>query len=101
MCFQRIKKSGGKAKIAFHKLFLILWTIDTCEIENEISFCAVVVEFFLSVSEIILKNIIYLYIFIQASLTFLYVIKLGAKVSSHKTISPCYQYLHKSLIFSY
>lgn len=37
MRLKGIEKGAGKTEIALHKLSLILWTIDTCEVENEVA----------------------------------------------------------------
>ena len=94
MCFQCIEEGTGKAEIALHELFLILGTIDTCEVEHKISLSAEVVKFFLCVVKVVLEDFIYLYALIPTSLAFFYIVKLGTKVSSHETFSSCDQDFH-------
>ena len=61
---QRIKQSTGKTKVTLHELFRMLRTVDTRKVENKISLSTEVVEFFLGISEIILKDFIHLYAFV-------------------------------------
>jgi len=87
---QRIKQSTGKTKVTLHELFWMLRTVDTRKVENKISLSTEVVKFFLGISEIILKDFIHLYAFVPTGFAFLYVVKLGAKVSTYKSLGSCY-----------
>lgn len=64
--------------------------VDTRKIENKISLYTEVVEFFPRISEIILKDFIHLYTFVPTTgFTFLYIIKLGTKISTDEVLGSC------------
>lgn len=46
MLLEGIKQYGGKAEVAFHELFRVLRTIDTCEVEDKVAILAPGVELF-------------------------------------------------------
>lgn len=88
MRLQCIKKDTGETEITLHELILILWTVDTCEVEDEVSLGTEVDEFFSGVTKVVLEYFIYLYSFVPTSFAIFYIIELGTKIFPTKPFAP-------------
>ena len=56
--FEVVQEDCSKTEITFHELFGILWTVDACKVENEVTFLAPQVKLFKRGVEVILKDFI-------------------------------------------
>ena len=89
MLFESIKQCRGKAEVAFLEFFRVLGTVYSGEVEYEIGFLAVAIEFFRSRVDVVLEHLVYLD-GIVLRLAVLYVIELGAKILTNKALCSGY-----------
>ena len=56
MLFQAVQQVGCKAKVALHEIFRVFRTVHACQIEHEVCFLAVFVQFLQGGVQIILED---------------------------------------------
>ena len=92
--FQAVQQVRGKAKVAFHEVFRILRAVDTGQVEDEVSFPAICVQFFRSGAQIVFVNLVNMQS--GAGLVFAVpdVFQVVAQGGSHHALGTCYQNVH-------
>lgn len=44
MFLEDVEEDGSEAEVTFHKLLWVLWTVYTCEVEDEVTFLTPPIE---------------------------------------------------------
>ena len=94
MLFQRIEKRACKAEIALHKLAVVLRTVDTGKVEDEIRFRAKFVEKRRIGVNIVLEDLVDFEIRTGTVFIFFYVAQVGDEIFADKAFCTGYQYIH-------
>ena len=94
MLFQAIQQVGSKAKVALHEVFRVLRAVDTGQIEHEVGFPAICVQFFRSGAQVVFVNLVNMQL--RAGLVFAVpdVFQVVAQGGSHHALGTCYQNVH-------
>ena len=88
--FEGVEQGGGKAEVALHKLFRVLWAVDSSEVEDEVAILAPSVEFFRSRIDVVGIDSFDLQVAIPTGFPLLDIVELGTKVSSHEAFGTGY-----------
>ncbi len=91
---ERVQQSACKAKVAGHKLTLVLGTVHTCQIEHKICIFAPSVQLLRCRVQIILIHLIYRDSRMGFVLSSLYVLERPAEVFTNEPLGACNKYLH-------
>ena len=94
MLLERIKKSAGKAKVALHKLFLVLRAVHTCQIEHKVGILAVFIQLLGRTVQVVLVHVLNGQARVGLVLASLYVFESPAKVLSNEPLGSCNENLH-------
>ena len=92
--FQAVQQIGGEAEVALHEVFRILRAVDTGQVEDEVSFPAICVQFFRSRVQVVFVNLVNMQL--RAGLVFAVpdVFQVVAQGGSHHALGTCYQNVH-------
>ena len=95
---ERIEQGAGKAKVALHKLLLVLRAVHACQVEHKVGLAAPLIQLLGSGIQVVLKDSFHGHIAIATGLAVLDVIELSAKVLTHEPLCSCYQYSHVKML---
>ena len=100
MFLQCIEQDGSKTEVALHELVIVLRTIHSSKIKDEVALLTPRVELLRSRIDVVFEDFIYLKVSIAAGLAFFYVVQLAAKVLSHESFGAGNENLHYFARFS-
>ena len=94
MLFQAVQQIRSKTEIALHEVFRVLRAVDTGQVEDEVGFPAICVQFFRSRVQIVFVNLVNMQS--GAGLVFAVpdVFQVVAQGGSHHALGTCYQNVH-------
>jgi len=81
---ESIKKYRGKAEVTFHEVLLVLRTVHSCQVEDEVAFAAVAVKVFCCGVDVVLEDFRDCEVSVALCLAGLYIVELGAEVTAYE-----------------